>query len=150
MKGEDASKMWQEAIISMIIKEEKECLNVKNFRPTSLLNIDYKIFVKVVAQRLKTFLKSYTGEDQVGFLPVWNIKDNLRTVLNILEYGDKQPGKKLVFFFLDAEKAFDNISWSFMKKVFREMRFGDKFVNASNSIYLNQSAAIGINNKLTE
>lgn len=68
---------------------------------------------------------SYIGEDQTGFFPGRHIKDNIRTVMNIFEYGDKQPGKKLGLFFIDAITAFDNISWIFMKKLFKEMRFGD-------------------------
>lgn len=60
------------------------------------------------------------------------------------------PGGKLGLFFLDAKKAFSNINWLFMKKVIRELGFGDKFVNAINSIHSKQLAAIWIKNGLTE
>lgn len=93
---------------------------------------------------------SYIGEDQVGFLAGRHIKDNLRTVMNILEYGDKQPGKKLGLFFLDVEKAFDNISWTFMKRTLKEMKFGDKFISAIHGIYSDQKTEIWINNSPTD
>lgn len=102
-------EMWQEVTISMIPKEEHSCPNVKNFRPISLLNSDYKIFAKVIAERLKNFffftfkywLKKISnksiGEDQAHFLLGRLIRDNIRTVLNILEYGDKLLGSRSVF-----------------------------------------------------
>lgn len=115
LEGNDPPESWQQATISLIPKDEAECPDVKNFRPISLLNVDYKIFPKVTAERLKSILNRLVGEDQVGFLPGQNIKDNLRTVLNVLKYADKQPGEKIGLFFLDAEKAFNNINWVFMK-----------------------------------
>lgn len=68
LKGEDPPKTWQDATISMIPKEEHECLNVKNFRSISLLKVDYKILVNVLEERLKNFLNDYIGEDQAGLL----------------------------------------------------------------------------------
>lgn len=59
----------QNATISMIPKQEDNCPNVKNFRPISLLNVDYKIFAKIIGERLKKLLNKHTGEDWMGFLP---------------------------------------------------------------------------------
>lgn len=58
-------------------------------------------------------------EDQAKFLSGRNIKDNLRTVIDLLEYGEMSPGKRLGFFFLDAEEAFDNLKWQFMKRLIK-------------------------------
>lgn len=68
-------------------------------------------------ERTKKIIGGYIGEDQTGFVPGCQIRENLRTVLNIIELGDKTPLKKLGLFFLDAEKAFDNVSCKFLKKV---------------------------------
>lgn len=46
MEGGTILGTWQEATITMIPKEEHKCPDVKNFRPISLLNSDYKIFAK--------------------------------------------------------------------------------------------------------
>lgn len=77
-----------------------------------------------MAERTKRIIGSYIGEDQTGFIPGWQIRENMRTVLNILELGDKIPSKKLGLFFVDAEKVFDNVSWKFLKKVLEKMKFG--------------------------
>lgn len=78
MDGGTIPKSWQQATISMIPKVEHRCPDVKDYRLISLLNSDYKIFAKVIAEGLKKVLIKDIGEDQVGFL----------VVLNILEYGD--------------------------------------------------------------
>lgn len=48
-------------------------------------------------------------------MPERHITDNIRNLLNMTEYYDKRIDKGVAFFFADAEKAFDNINWNFMK-----------------------------------
>lgn len=92
----------------------------------------------------QTLLIKYIGEDQAGFLLGRYICDNLRFVLDVT------PTVKLGLFFLHAEKAFDNMNWQFMKRIFEEMLFGHKFLNAMGKIYATQNATIKINNELME
>lgn len=76
LEGDSPLKTWQEALIPLIPKDEKRCPNVKNFRPISLLNIDYKIFAKIMAERTKKIMERYIGEDQTGFVPGRQIREN--------------------------------------------------------------------------
>lgn len=69
-------------------------------------------------------------EDQAGFLPNRHIKDNIRIVVDLLEYGEMSPGKKFGFFFLDAEKAFDRVNWQFMKRILKEINMGERLQKA--------------------
>lgn len=105
LNGDPLPKTWQEAFISMIPKTELNAPSVKDFRPISLLNVDYKIFSKIIEERLKKTVDKIIMKDQAGFLPNRNIKDNLRIVLDILEYGEKTPGGGgLAYFFLMRRK----------------------------------------------
>lgn len=103
-----------------------------------------------MAERMKKILEGYIGEDQTDFVPGQQIRENLRMVLNILELRDKTPWKKLGFFFLDAEKAFDNVNWRFMKSTLGENESWQKYMNVINNIYSTQKTAIRINNEITE
>ena len=40
-------------IITLLPKKDKDCMYIKNYRPISLLAVDYKIFAKALANRLK-------------------------------------------------------------------------------------------------
>lgn len=103
-----------EANITLIPKEDSDLTLIKNYRPISLLNTDYKIFTSVVAERLKRFLKEFIHVDQNGFLPKRQIRNNMRIILDILEYYEVHSEKQLTLLFLDAQKVFDNVSWKFM------------------------------------
>ena len=39
---------------------------IKNYRPISLLTVDYKIFAKMLANRLKKYLHNIVNPDQSG------------------------------------------------------------------------------------
>lgn len=65
---------------------------MKNYRPISLLNEDYKLYVKIWVNRHKVFLSEFIIEDQTGFLPRRQLRDNIRLILYTIEYYDKNPG----------------------------------------------------------
>lgn len=90
---------------------------------------------------MKIFLKEFI-EEQAGFSPNRQIKDNLRVVIDTIEFYDKRPEKEV--FFVDVEKAFDNLNCDFL------MKFGGGFINAIKAIYYEQKAALCVNIDLTE
>lgn len=78
------------------------------------------------------------------------MKDNIRNVLNVIEYYDKNPNKEAGLFFVDAEKAFDNVNWDFIFLIMLKMNVGEKFIQAVKAIYSEQTARILFNDHLTE
>uniref|UniRef100_A0A803TK92 Reverse transcriptase domain-containing protein n=1 Tax=Anolis carolinensis TaxID=28377 RepID=A0A803TK92_ANOCA len=140
---------WREATITMIPKEGVDLSEVRNYRPISLLNTDYKIFTKILANRLKEFLEGWIGEDQTGFLPSRSIKDNVRTIIDALEFYEQHNQREVGFLSVDAEKAFDNLNWTFFKLLFQELDLGAQIQNGINSIYDVQWAKILINGQET-
>uniref|UniRef100_A0A803TXE9 Reverse transcriptase domain-containing protein n=1 Tax=Anolis carolinensis TaxID=28377 RepID=A0A803TXE9_ANOCA len=140
---------WNNANIVVIPKGNADNTQVKNYRPISLLNADYKIFASILADRLKEVLKARIGEDQSGFLPGRQMKENIRNILNAIEYYDKNIQKEIAFLFLDAEKAFDNVNWSCMFEILREMDAGFYFSNAIKAIYSQQTARVITNGQIS-
>ena len=55
-------------IISLIPKKDKALDELKNWRPITLLNCDYKIASKAIASRLKAVLPALIDSDQTGFM----------------------------------------------------------------------------------
>ena len=98
-------------VINLIPKKEKDPRLLKNWRPISLLNTDYKIITKTLANRVKKVLPSVINPDQVAYLKDRFIGQNIRTILYILGYT-KLKDKNGIIAFLDFEKAFDTIKWS--------------------------------------
>uniref|UniRef100_A0A803TF39 Reverse transcriptase domain-containing protein n=1 Tax=Anolis carolinensis TaxID=28377 RepID=A0A803TF39_ANOCA len=140
---------WKEANICLIHKENSDPENVKNYRPISLLNVDYKIFSNVIAERFKRFLKDWVKEDQTGFLPDRHQKENVRTVIDLIEYYEINNQKEVMLLALDAEKAFDNVNWNFVKMLIKEMDIGYYCQNIIEAIYEKQETKIIINGQET-
>ena len=55
-------------IITLLLKKDKDCLYIKNYRPISMLTVDYKIFAKMLANRLKKCMHRLSHPDQSSFL----------------------------------------------------------------------------------
>lgn len=149
ISSEEPPPTWQEATITLLPKENADLKSPKNYRPISLLNTDYKLFAKILAERLKGFLQKFIKEDQAGVLPGRQIRDNLRILLNSIEFYDKKPDRKVALFFLDAEEAIDNVNWGFMNLLIHKLQLGENFERAIKAIYYKQTASIVINNELT-
>jgi acyl CoA:acetate/3-ketoacid CoA transferase alpha subunit len=60
-------------IISLIHKKKEKDL-ITNYRPITLLNIDYKIIAAAYAARLKKVISSLVGSNQRGFIPGRDIR----------------------------------------------------------------------------
>ncbi|CAI5787440.1 Hypothetical predicted protein [Podarcis lilfordi] len=148
-KGE-IPETWKEAFITFIPKQDADLTQVKNYRPISLLNTDYKIFAGILARRLKCLLSEIIHKDQAGFLPGRHMKDNIRNIVNMLEYLSVRIDKQVIMMFVDAEKAFDNVIWDFMLKNLEHMEVGKDFYNGVKAIYTEQKAKLIINNSVTE
>uniref|UniRef100_G1KW36 Reverse transcriptase domain-containing protein n=1 Tax=Anolis carolinensis TaxID=28377 RepID=G1KW36_ANOCA len=147
LENQKTPDSWCQAIITMIPKEGQDPKNVKNYRPISLLNSDYKIFTNIIAERMKEFLKEWIGEEQTGFLPKRQMKDNVREIINIIEYYEVSRKDELALLTIDMEKAFDNLNWDFFKLLIKELDMGYKFTNAIYQIYDKQEAKIKINSE---
>jgi len=75
--------------------------------------VDYKIIAKVLARRLENILPKIINPDQAGFVKSRYGTDNVRCVLNVVQYLNTHKNPALIVY-LDAEKAFDRVEWSFL------------------------------------
>ena len=109
-------------IISLIPKKDKALNELKNWRPITLLNCDYKIASKAIASCLKFLLSDLIDHDQTGFLKGRSIAENICLINNVISYTHLKdiPGLLL---FIDFEKAFDTIEWNFVQKVLEHFGF---------------------------
>ena len=73
-------------LITLILKKNHDIMFVKNWRPISLLEVEYKIFSKALANRLKTSLDEIIHKDQSAFLEGRNIADNLCKTFDVMEF----------------------------------------------------------------
>ena len=107
VKGE-MSILQQRGVISLLPKEDSNLLKCANWRPITLLNVDYKIASKVIATRFEKVLDLLMSHDQTGLLKGRYVGQNIRLVNNVVNQTKIQniPG---ILVQLDFCKAFDTI-----------------------------------------
>ena len=137
------------AILTLLPKPNKDLRHLKNWRPISLLNTDYKILTKFLANRLQKVIPKLVSEDQSGYIKNRYIGENIRTILDIIEFTNyiENPG---LMIFLDFEKAFDTISWSFLMKTLEYFNFGEDFKKWITILYNKPLACVSNNGYATD
>ena len=100
----EMSSSQRQAVITLIEKKDQDRCDLKNWRPISLLNVDAKIALKVIAERMKRLLPELIHDNQSGYIPGRWIGENIRSILDIMQYTQSKelPGLLL---FIDFEKA---------------------------------------------
>ena len=91
-KGELSASQWQ-AVITLIHKEGKDVNFIKNYRPISLLNVDYKILSKFLSKRLQKVLHEIIASDQLGFVKNRNIGEAIRIIDDMIFHTSSQKEK---------------------------------------------------------
>ena len=112
--------------ITLIPKGDENLSDLKNWRPISLLNIDYKILSKALAKRMEQYLPKLIHSDQTGFVNGRYIGQNIRLLNDIMDFLDSKKCQGILLF-VDFEKAFDTLEWSFISKTLEAFNFGNKF-----------------------
>jgi hypothetical protein len=105
--------------------------SMKDWRPIALCNVLYKIIAKVLANQLKEVLPKCVSHHQSAFVQERSILDNAMVAIEIVHYmRTKTTGKAgCVALKLDISKAYDRMSWEYIKAVLIRMGFCDKWVH---------------------
>ena len=123
------SQSFCHSFITLIIKV-KNPEYVTKFRPISMSNVLYRIFSKVLANRLKTIMPQLISEHQSAFMSDHLILDNIlvacETLHNMRNHNKGKTG--FMALKLDMSKAYDRVEWSFMEKVLVKIGFQDRWV----------------------
>ena len=75
-------------VVSLIFKKG-DPKSLHNWRPITLLNIDYKIAAHVLATRLKLVIHKIIDTDQNGYIKNRFIGFNIRQIQDIIDFSEK-------------------------------------------------------------
>ena len=114
------------ASVTRLVHKKNEKRLLKNWRPISLLNVDYKICSKAVSFRLSRVLGSIVDPDQTCSVPGRSIHSNLVLLRDTLAFIDR-TGETGILLSLDQEKAFDRVDRIFLLNLLEHFGFGPWF-----------------------
>ncbi len=114
-------------VITLIYKKRGSKRKLENYRPISLLNIDYNIIAKVLAKRIKNVMECVISPTQAYSVPGRDIAGTIRTVRDVISLmkGEEEG----IILGLDLNKAFDRVEHNYLWKVLKKMNFGPKLIN---------------------
>ena len=136
----EMSVSQRQSIITLLDKG-KDRVYLGNWRPISLLNLDYKIASKAISKRLTDFIPNIIDITQSGFVKGRYMHDSVRTLYDLIEYC-KLSRKTGFLMMIDFEKAFDSLEWNFIFKTLESMNFGLSFMKWVKLFYCNIESCV--------
>lgn len=123
LQGNHIPKDTSHTHITVLLKPDNDLLLCASYRSISLLNTDLKLFMKILESRLLPYLERIIHLDQSGFVPGREARDNTIRALNLIHLCSSTLSSALLLF-TDAEKAFDRVSWRFMRCTLQHIGIG--------------------------
>ncbi|KAL8126450.1 hypothetical protein AgCh_013655 [Apium graveolens] len=105
--------------------------NLTQFRPISLCNFIYRIISKILANRLKPFMKLLITPQQSAFMPGRQIQDSIVVAHECFHHitHKKKGSVAEMAIKLDLNKAFDRVEWDFLLAIMNKMGFDSRWQN---------------------
>ena len=122
---------------------------IKNWRPVSILCSDYKIYSRLVLNRLKPYLSHIIHSDQTYAIPTRNIHHNLHLLRDAISFSNISD-TPLALISIDQMKAFDRINHVFLFQLLQAYKFGPYFQTLIQIAYAEPHFLMKINNFLSQ
>lgn len=129
--------------VSLVPKDENLSTSDK-YRPITLCNVIYKLISKVIENRLKPLLPLLISQEQTGYVEGKQILDGIilsHELIHSLKLL-KKPGMLLK---LVLSKAFDKLSWNYIKQILLPFGFNSPSTQWVMSLSLSPSFSILVN-----
>ncbi|TMW61711.1 hypothetical protein Poli38472_010774 [Pythium oligandrum] len=140
---------FQQAIICCLPKTTNPKSGL-DFRPIALLNTDYKIYSRLLLNRVRPLLANLVSPLQFGFVPGRQVHDaiDVWTAVQRLVTQGKGP-RDSVALLLDFAKAYDTLDREFLYAVLTRFGFPDQFVTTVRQMHRSTTAAYLVDGELS-
>ncbi|GBG62517.1 hypothetical protein CBR_g30835 [Chara braunii] len=134
-------------VISLLFKKGDKA-SIRNYRPFSVLNVDYKILAKTLALRLGRILPRLVENDQGAFVQGRSIFFNILTTIEALEVV-KAENNNIAILLLDLKKAYDKVGWPVVLTTLRKLGYGQGFCKWIVAMYTFATSSVAVNGHLS-
>ena len=129
--------------LRLIPKEGKDPKSLKNWRPITLSNCDFKLITKTLSRKLTSAMSETISDSQTAYIPGRQITDNLHLMLHTIEECSSTNIDSMLVS-LDAEKAFDSVEHWYIKALLSRLGLTE-FTKTFDLLYKNQRVDIILN-----
>ncbi|KAM9993684.1 hypothetical protein ACTFIZ_011647 [Dictyostelium cf. discoideum] len=147
----DIPQVFKNGVLVSIYKGKGDILDLTNRRPITLLNVDYKIFSKIINNRILKIIPYIISNYQNGFIPGRILHSNIISLdLAIKKCNNNNNNKETIFTFYDFEKAFDSISHESVIRTFKHLNFPPKIINTIKNMLSDSRIKVLVNGEMSE
>ena len=149
--NDDELSNFVQARLVIMYKKKGDPTSMDNYRGLSILNVEYRIFTKIIEEKLR-YLKTMLSNTRLNtFNHGRNLMENIVNLLSMIEkakYCDDI--KKLFILLCDIRKAFDTLSQSFMFQKLDCKFMNTNIYNMLSRIYHLSTCCLEINGYISE
>ncbi|GKV32368.1 hypothetical protein SLEP1_g40981 [Rubroshorea leprosula] len=132
-----------------LIPKKFNSIELKDYRPISLIGCVYKLLTKVLANRIKAVMPGITSETQSAFLRGRQLVDGVLVLNEVVEEVKRRKQSAFVFK-ADFAKAYDCVDWSFLDWMMDCLGFGIKWRGWIMECLSTSKILVLVNGSLTE
>jgi hypothetical protein len=137
-----------------VLNKPGDPTQASNYRPITLLNTDYRLLAKALANRLAAHLPSIIAPAQTAFLPGRRIGENvlfLQLIPHLLARGGGggQGSRTACVVFCDFKKAYDTVDRTFLLQVMERLGVGEGLLRWTTLLLSNTRASALVNGHLS-
>jgi exonuclease III len=143
---DELCECFNEIVIKLIPKNKNKTKSVNDLRPISLTNFEYRIFTKILSDRLRNISHKLISSSQTCSIIGRRMNDNLCLTRDLIEDA-KTRMKSLNILSADQRKAFDSISHNYLFRLLEHIELGDFMYKNIRRLYKKSYANIVVNKR---
>jgi hypothetical protein len=133
--------------ILTLIPKLKEVKMIQQYRPICMLNVSFKIFTKVLANRFTSVANRIIRPTQTAFLPGRYIMEGV-VVLHETLHEIKRKKLDGIILKIDFEKAYDKVNWNFLQQSLRMKGFSPVWCKWIEQVVCGGSVGVKVNDDM--
>ena len=141
---DDLPDIFKNSVIKLIPKNDQKVKSIDDLRPISLTNYEYRIFTKILYNRMKKISMDVIGEWQTCAIKGRKINDNVNLIRDLIEDANIR-NRELYLIGIDQSKAFDRVSHGYLFALLEHMEFGEFILRNIKRIYNRSNACVEVN-----
>ncbi|KAE9416392.1 hypothetical protein Angca_007532, partial [Angiostrongylus cantonensis] len=126
---------------TVLLFKKGDLHHIGNYRPICLLSVVYKLFTRVILNRIHRTLDEGQPCEQAGFRKGFSTMDHIHALTRLIEVSQEYK-RPLCLTFIDLEKAFDSIEIEAVMEALDSQGFPTQYTKILRELYNNFTTKI--------